>query len=180
PPGQAGKTLDVAPDGARHHNSEPVVIREYDWAFDSTRGDDDAPGYDCPIALPHGEWWWLGKVIADAFQRAANTVIEKAEHRGSTQHAHLAFGRELLLDLGNPIQCGLAVDFLAARKQMTAETEILLAKHNACAAAGSCQRRGQASGSAADHQHVAEKMRALVFVRIRLARGTPQPGSAAD
>ena len=112
----------------------------------------------------------LGHMVVDPLDRGIGAAVIDAEHGGAAQDAAVGQAFELGLGRLDPVERGTPVDLVALGEQPPAETEILLAQDHPRAGARGGERRRQAGGPAADHQHVAEGVGLVVMVGVRRVR----------
>ena len=172
--------IDVAAHGAGEHHTRTVVIAEHDGALDAAGGQHGPLGEDAPGALARLEGRRFGIVISHALDRDEGLLVVAAEQRCTAENADVGQALKLGLDRVEPMQRVLAVDLLPVVEQAAAEAEILLDQQHACARTSGGQRRHQARGAGADHQHVAMDGGFLVTVGILDAGRTAKSGRAPD
>ena len=163
------------------HDARHVVAAEGHGALFRARREDGALGMDLPVALARLVGTGHAQMIADALHRAEDVAVEPAHDGGARQQRDVGHGGQFGDDALAPVEAGLAADLLVLVEQRTAEARALVAKDHALALARGGERRHQAGGAGADHQHIAVRVGLLVLVGVRqLGRGAEARGAADD
>ena len=153
-------------------------------------GQDDLIGTDVPNTLPgHAGGGGAGQVVGAVLDGDDVVGVVGAEGGGAVQHGAFGAGDELGLDVGNPFQGGLALDGLGdvggsgSGQEGPAEFGLVVHQDDAGAAADGFAGRGQACGTATDHQDVGVDVLLVVLGavirRVQLAQAVQEAGLQA-
>ena len=120
-------------------------------------------------------------MIRDALAQAQHVVREVTESGRSRQQRDIGQRCELRERRAQPVcSVSAAVRVRALVEQRSAERAVLVAEDHARAAAGCRQRSRNATGTSADHQHVAVRIALRVAVGIRPGWRSPEARGGAD
>jgi hypothetical protein len=153
-------------------------------------GQDNLVGTDVPNTLAgNAGGGRAGEVVGAVLDRDHVVGVVRTERRGPVQHGAFCAGDELGLNVGNPFQCGLALDGFrqcgggGSGQQGPAEFGLVVHQDDAGAAADGFACRGQAGGAATDHEDVGVDVLLVVLGavigRVQLAQAVQEAGLQA-
>ena len=173
------EAVDVGAHRAGEHHPRPVVVAEDQRSLDRAGGEHRAARDDPPEPLPRLPDRRVGMIV-DMLDGAIGRAVIDAEHRRAPHDPAVAVPGEFGLAPDDPLGRPHPVDEVALGEEPAAEVEVFVAEDHPRPGPACRERRREPRRPRADDQHVAEGVRLLVVVRVRLARGAPQPRGAPD